>query len=112
MLALPGALVAGFISLLIARRWRGANGAICAILLGWMIAIILTVCVAAMVRGDGTGNGVQGEHVDHSRQVVAAGFWISVLCSVIGFLWGRLRMRWARVAHTTIPTATRGSQYR
>jgi hypothetical protein len=88
MVALPIGVLAVVVGFLIARRWAGRTGAICALLIAWLIGITFAVLVAAMVRGEGQGAGVIGEHVDDSRQAIVIGFWIALFGAGLGVFWG------------------------
>jgi hypothetical protein len=88
MLALPITVLTVAVGFLIARRWAGRTGAIYALLIAWLIGITFAVLVAAMVRGEGQGAGVEGEHVDDSRQAIIIGFWIALFGAGIGVFWG------------------------
>jgi hypothetical protein len=88
MLALPTAVLTVVVGFLIARKWAGRTGAIYALLIAWLIGITFAVLVAAMVRGEGQGVGVEGEHIDDSRQAIITGFWIALLGGGIGVFWG------------------------
>ena len=90
MFALTLAVFTTAISFVIVRWATGRTWGICAFLMAWLIGISLAVLFAAVVRGPGTGGGVEGEHVDASRQAIVLGFWFSLLGAAIGVCLGSL----------------------
>jgi lipid A ethanolaminephosphotransferase len=79
-------LISAAAPFLTVQRTAGLGRIIFSVAFAWLIGIICSVALAAAVRGPGVGVGVAGEHIDASRDVVVAGFWLALVAASAGTL--------------------------